>query len=142
MSGEFTTTWGTIGQNPFISGSGIFDYAIPANMAQGGSPVGAVSGPENGSNERPQVLVAASFPDGKVRLLVFNVNPEIFKAGGDAPFDWQSVFGMALDATQQGMPSAFIGFLSDGQFHLNEAAIMPGAPVSGSFVATVMGPKM
>jgi hypothetical protein len=139
VSGTFSTAWGTQGQNPFMAGTGTFDFAIPADKKQAGSPVGAVAGWENESKERSQVAVAGSFPDGKVRLLIFNVHPDLFKAGTDAPFDWQSVFGAALDATQQGVSPVLIGLFGDGQLHLDKAAIMPGAPVSGSFSATVVG---
>jgi hypothetical protein len=140
VSGTFSTTWGTTGQNPFIAGKGTFDFAIPADKAQVGMPVGAVSGEENGSKGRPQVIVAASFPDGKVRALVFNVHPVVFAPGSDAPFNWQAASGVALDVTQQGMPIT-IGLFGDGQVHFDKAAAMPGAPVSGSFSASVIGSK-
>lgn len=141
VSGTFTTTWGSIGKNPFIEGSGTVDLAIPANQPQAGSPVGAVSGPENGLNEHPQVQVAASFPDGKVRLFLFNISSDVFNPGAEGPFDWQSVFGIALDVTQQGMPPKFLAFFGDGKLQMDQAAIMPNAPVAGSFSATLIGPK-
>ncbi|WP_437487713.1 CotH kinase family protein [Sorangium sp. So ce1014] len=145
MTGTFSTTWGSLAQmDTFAAGTGTFDTAIPADNPQSAGTVGASAGHEASQsgfdfamNGRAQVSVVGSFPDGTVRALVFYVEPEVFTDGGEGPYDWQSVFALALDYTES--EPVFTGFLGDGKIHFDKASMEPGAPVTGSFEATLLG---
>jgi hypothetical protein len=145
MTGTFSTTWGSLAQmDPFATGTGTFDMAIPADMPQSSVAVGVASGEEPAMpgfefimNGRAQISIIGSFPDGNVRALVFYVDHEVFADGKDAPYDWQSVFAIAMDVTKP--EPVFMGFFGDGKIHFDKASIDPGAPVSGTFSATVLG---
>jgi hypothetical protein len=65
------------------------------------------------------------------------VDPEVFADGKDGPYDWQSVFALALDVTTP--EPVFTGFFGGGKLHFDKASTEPGAPVTGSFEATVLG---
>lgn len=145
MTGTFSTTWGSLAQmDPFATGTGTFEVAIPADNPQSTGAVGVASGyeaPQPGfefiMNGRAQVSIVGSFPDGTVRALVFYVDPEVFADGKDGPYDWQSVFALALDVTTP--EPVFTGFFGGGKIHFDKASTEPGAPVTGSFEATVLG---
>ncbi|WP_437578864.1 CotH kinase family protein [Sorangium sp. So ce887] len=145
MTGTFSTTWGSLAQaDTFAAGTGTFDAAIPVDNPQSAGTVGAAAGYEGSEpgsevimGERAQVSFVGSFPDGTVRVLVFYVDPEVFTDGGEGPYDWQSVFALALDYTES--EPVFTGFLGEGKIHFDQASMEPGAPVTGSFEATVLG---
>ncbi|WP_437550880.1 CotH kinase family protein [Sorangium sp. So ce367] len=145
VKGTFSTTWGSLTEpDPFAAGTGTFDAAFPADDPQSAGTVGSAAGYEGSepgvesiTSGRAQVTVVGSFPDGTVRALVFVVDPEIFAAGKEGPYDWQSVLAFALDFTQS--EPALTGFFGDGKIHFDEASTEPGAPVTGSFEATVLG---
>ncbi|HZF52189.1 MAG TPA: CotH kinase family protein [Polyangiaceae bacterium] len=145
VSGAFSTTWDSIAQmDPFATGTGMIDMAIPANMPQSSAAVGAASGmppPMQGAEfllgGRAQVSLIGSFPDGSARALVFYVDPEVFADGKEAPYDFQSVFGLLMDVSKP--EPVFIGIAGDGKLHFDKASMDPGAPVSGTFSATMFG---
>lgn len=146
MTGTFSTTWGSLAEmDPFATGTGMFTVTLPEGEPQSSDAMGVASGyetlmgggPDSVMSERAQIMVLGSFPDGNVRALVFIVDPEVFAAGKDAPYDWQSAVAFALDVTQP--EPVFIGLSGGGEIHFDEASMEPGAPVSGSFTVTVLG---
>ncbi|WP_438014214.1 CotH kinase family protein [Sorangium sp. So ce315] len=145
VKGTFSTTWGSLAQmDPFAAGTGMFDVAIPEDDPQSAEAVGVAAGNETSEpglafvmNGSAQIMIVGTFPDGKVRALVFYVDPEIFADGGEGLFDWQSVFALALDVTEP--EPVFTGFFGGGKIRFDEASMEPGAPVTGSFEATVLG---
>ncbi|WP_437662687.1 CotH kinase family protein [Sorangium sp. So ce1182] len=141
MTGTFSTTWGSLAQmDPFASGTGTFDVAIPADDPQSAETVGAAAGQEGsepGLDGRAQLSMVGSFPDGTVRALVFYVDAEVFNDGGEGPYDWQSAFGVAIDYTES--EPVLTGIFAGGKIHFDKASREPGAPVTGSFEATVLG---
>lgn len=138
VSGTFSTTFGTLNQgSPFSQGTGVFDIEIPVGTTATASPVGSMAGYEDSPSGRLQVVMVGVFPDGKTRALVFNIAQEVFTAGGDGVFDWQSVFGVGVELLGPNDFQVF-GLLGDGQLHLDEASATPDAPVTGSFSATVL----
>ncbi|WP_437730094.1 CotH kinase family protein [Sorangium sp. So ce1335] len=145
MTGTFSTTWGSLAQmDPFAAGTGTFDVEIPADTAQSAEAVGVAAGQEAAQpgfefimNGRAQLSIVGSFPDGTVRALVFYVAPEVFADGGEGPYDWQSVFGFALDFTES--EPVMTGMFGDGKIRFDKASMEPGAPVTGSFEATLLG---
>ncbi|KYF81889.1 hypothetical protein BE11_14745 [Sorangium cellulosum] len=146
MAGTFSTTWGSLAEmNPFATGTGTFTTTLTAGEPQSSDAMGVASGYEGtleggadaAVSGQAQIMVVGSFPDGKVRALVFIVDPEVFAPGKDAPYDWQSAVAWALDVTQP--EPVFIGLSGGGEIHFDEASMEPGAPVSGSFTVTVLG---
>ncbi|WP_437922940.1 CotH kinase family protein [Sorangium sp. So ce291] len=145
MTGTFSTTWGSLAQmDTFAAGTGTFDVAIPAGNPQSAETVGAAVGQEAGQpgseldmNGRAQLSLIGSFPDGTVRILVFFVDAAVFTDGGEGPYDWQSVYAFAIDYTES--EPVIMGMLTDGKIHFDTASREPGAPVTGSFEATVLG---
>ncbi|WP_437774911.1 CotH kinase family protein [Sorangium sp. So ce1097] len=145
MKGTFSTTWGSLAQmDPFAAGTGTFDVAIPEDDPQSAEAMGAAAGHaasepglEFAMNGRAQIMIVGTFPDGRVRALMFYVDPEVFADGSEAPYDWQSVFALALDLTEP--EPVFTGFFGGGKIRFDEASMEPGAPVTGSFEATVLG---
>ncbi|HTN87369.1 MAG TPA: CotH kinase family protein [Sorangium sp.] len=146
VAGTFSTTWGSLAQmDPFAAGTGTFDVAIPEDNPQSAEAVGAAAGQDEAglpgleffANGRAQLSIVGSFPDGTVRALVFYVDAEVFADGGEGPYDWQSVFALAFDLTE---PEPVVaGIFADGKLHFDKASMDPGAPVTGSFEATVLG---
>jgi hypothetical protein len=145
ISGSFSTTWDSLAQMaPFATGSGSLELSIPADKPQSSAAVGAASGYEpsmNGSDfftsGKAQLTIIGSFPDGNARAFVFYVDPEAFADGKEAPYDWQTVFALGLDVTQQ--EPVLLGFFGDGTIHFDKASMASGAPVSGTFTASVLG---
>ncbi|WP_437497294.1 CotH kinase family protein [Sorangium sp. So ce1099] len=145
MKGTFSTTWGSLAQmDPFAAGTGTFEVATPEDDPQSAEAVGVAVGQEAGQpgfefvmNGRAQLSILGSFPDGTVRALMFYVDPEVFTDGGEGPYDWQSVFAIALDVTES--EPVMSGIFADGKIHFDKASMEPGAPVTGSFEATVLG---
>ncbi|MGK3962073.1 CotH kinase family protein [Sorangium sp. So ce118] len=143
VAGTFSTTWGSLAQmDPFAAGTGTFDVAIPEDNLQSAEIVGVAAGQEASqpgselvTNGRAQLMVLGSFPDGTVRALVFFVDREVFVDGGEGPYDWQSVFAVAVDITES--EPVMTGIFADGKIHFDKASTEPGAPVTGSFEATV-----
>lgn len=145
MAGTFSTTWGSLAEmDPFAAGTGTFDVAIPADNPQSAEAMGAAAGQDAGQpglefamNGRAQLSILGSFPDGTVRALVFYVDPEVFVDGGEGPYDWQSVIAFAIDVTES--EPVITGMFADGKIHFDKASTEPGAPVTGSFEATILG---
>ncbi|WP_437807812.1 CotH kinase family protein [Sorangium sp. So ce1078] len=145
MTATFSTTWGSLAEmDIFAAGTGTLEVAIPADNPQSAGAVGAAAGYEGSEpgfessmNGRAQITIVGSFPDGTVRALVFLMDPEVFVDGGEGPYDWQSVFAIALDVTES--EPVFTGFFGDGKIHFDKASMEPGAPVTGSFEATILG---
>jgi hypothetical protein len=65
------------------------------------------------------------------------VDPEVFADGKEAPYDFQSVFAILIDVSKP--EPVFIGIAGDGKLHFDKASMDPGAPVSGTFSATMFG---
>jgi spore coat protein H len=138
VSGSFSTTFGTLGApNPFVTGAGVFELSLSGGATMMATQVGAAAGYEAGAKGRRQVVVVGNFPDGKLRALVFQIDPEVFAAGKEAPYDWQSIFALAFDIPAPGT-SALIGLFGDGTLHFDEASTSAGAVVSGSFTGTLL----
>ncbi|WP_434044263.1 MULTISPECIES: CotH kinase family protein [Sorangium] len=146
MTGTFSTTWGSLAEmDPFATGTGTLTVTLPEGEPQSSDAMGVASGydtsmgggPDFATSGRAQIMVVGSFPDGNVRALFFVVDPEVFAAGKDAPYDWQSAVAFALDVTQP--EPVLIGLSGGGEIHFDEASMEPGAPVSGSFTVTVLG---
>lgn len=138
VSGTFSTTFGTLNKaDPFVAGTGTFTMTIAGAAPMSAVAVGAVAGDESGPKGRKQITVVGSFPDGKVRALVFNVDPEVFTSGKDGAYDWQSIFALGLDIPAAGQAKLF-GLAGDGTFHLDKASSIDGAPVSGTFTASLL----
>ncbi|WP_155798504.1 CotH kinase family protein [Sorangium cellulosum] len=146
MTGTFSTTWGSLAEmDPFATGTGTLTVTLPEGEPQSSDAMGVASGydtsmgggPDFATSGRAQLMVVGSFPDGNVRALFFIVDPEVFAAGKDAPYDWQSAVAFALDVTQP--EPVLIGLSGGGEIHFDEASMEPGAPVSGSFTVTVLG---
>lgn len=144
VSGSFSTTWGSLAQmDPFATGSGALELSIPADQPQSAAAVGAASGSEASmggidvfTSGKAQLSLVGSFPNGDVRVFVFYVDPEAFGDGKESPYDWQTVFGLVLDATSQ--EPVLLGFFGDGKIHFDKASMASGAPVSGTFMAGVL----
>ncbi|XXT14532.1 CotH kinase family protein [Sorangium sp. So ce429] len=145
MAGTFSTTWGSLAQmDPFATGTGTFDIAIPVDDPQSAETVGVAVGQDASQpglelvvNGRAQLSIIGSFPDGTVRLLVVYVDAEVFTDGGEGPYDWQSAYAFALDYTES--EPVITGIFAGGKIHFDKASMEPGAPVTGSFEATVLG---
>lgn len=138
VSGTFSTTWDTLAQmNPFVTGMGKIDMAVPADKPQTSVAVGAASGDEQPPTGKVQVTMVGSFPDGKARAFVFYINPEVFADGKDGPLDWQNALGVALDVTNP-LQVAVIGLVGGGKIHFDQASKQAGAPVSGSFTGSLL----
>lgn len=139
VSGTFSTTWGTKGQgNIFASGTGTMTLELPLGSPQTAVAVGGSAGYEDIPEGRRQVVALGSFPDGKVRGVLFNIDPEAFADGKDAIFDWQTVFAVGLDIPMGGQ-AQILGFFGDGTLHLDKASTKDGAPVTGTFTSTLLG---
>ncbi|MGK3992338.1 CotH kinase family protein [Sorangium sp. So ce1024] len=145
LKGTFSTTWGSLAQmDTFATGTGTLDAAIPADDLQSAEAVGVAAGNDVSEpglefvmDGRAQLMVVGAFPDGKVRAIMFYVDPEVFADGGEGPFDWQSVFALALDLSE---PEPVVtGLFGGGKIRFDEASMEPGAPVTGSFEATLLG---
>lgn len=141
LSGTFTTTFGSFAAlqaDPFNTGDATFDLEAPVGApAITATATGAAAGFEAGPKGRREVLVVGAFPDGKTRAVVFYVDPEVFTAGKDGVYDWQSVFALMLDVQGPGQ-IATSGMAGEGTFHLDQAATTAGGPVSGSFEVTML----
>ncbi|HRI64295.1 MAG TPA: CotH kinase family protein [Polyangium sp.] len=137
VSGSFSTKWGTIDNMDLFSvGQGMMDFAAPkGSMPATAAMVGSGAGISDGKlGASPAVQILAAFPDGKARLLIIWVDKEMYKAGMDVPFDWQSSFGYFLDVTTSPniMP---LGPLFHGKIHFDQASTKDLDPVTGSFTA-------
>lgn len=140
MSGSFSTTWGTLPtMDAFMTGTGKLEYdELPEGMPLPSEAMGAASGPEEAGGARAQLVLVGAFPDGKVRLLILYVDPTEFASGKDLPFDWQTVFGFAMDITEPNS-TQLLGLFGKGSIHLDQASMKPGEPVTGSFTAELVG---
>lgn len=140
-SGTFSTTFGSLADvqgNPFGTGEATFDIEVPV----GAPPVSATmdssaAGYEAGVKSRRELLVLGQFPDGKLRAMVFYVDPEVFAPGKDLAYDWQTVMGYVVEITGPNQ-SKIVGMAGGGTLHFDEAAAMSGAPISGTFDTTVL----
>lgn len=138
MSGTFDTTWGTLAtMNPLATGLGSFDFEAPIGAASEsavltGSAAGMTA--EGKFGVGPEIQVFGVFPDGRMRMIVFFLDPEQLAVGVDAPFDWQSAFGFALDVMESG-EYAGLGPLVHGSLHLDAVGTREGDPVKGTFTA-------
>ena len=141
VSGSFDTTWGTLAMmNPLATGLGSFDFAAPVGaMAQSAVLIGSAAGPtlDGKFGAGPSLQVLGVFPDNKLRMIVFFLDPELLVAGAEAPFDWQSAFGFALEVTEQG-DSTPIGPLVHGKLHIDSIGTGDGDPVKGTFTADIV----
>lgn len=138
VKGSFVTTWGSAAKmNPFMTGTGSFDLAIPKDKPQSSLAVGVASGEDFATSGRAQVLVVGNFPDGKARTLSFHAVPEIFVDGQKSPYDWQSVFAFLLDM-EPGKAPMITGILTDGSIQFDKASMKPGEKVSGTFSASLL----
>ncbi|MFO0759890.1 MAG: CotH kinase family protein [Byssovorax sp.] len=138
VSGTFSTTFGTLEDpNPFMTGTGTFDFTKTGEATLDATTVGAAAGDMAGEKGRKQVNVVGQFPDGKFRALVFQIDPEVFAPGKDALYDWQSIFALGVDIPAPGK-SKLSGLFGGGTFHFDQASTASGGKVSGSFSATIL----
>jgi hypothetical protein len=138
VTGSFSTTFGSLAQqNPFATGTGSFSTEIPPGSPSTAAAVGSAAGYENVPEGRRELFIAGSFPNGKVLALVVLIDPEVFVDGKDMSYDWQSAFGVGLDLSM-GQFQTF-GLAADGTLHLDKASTNAGAPVTGTFTATMLG---
>ena len=139
MSGTFSTTWDSLSKNdPFGTGSGSINFAIPLNMPQSSMPTGSAAGiGMGGFGGDHQISVVGVLPDGKVIAVILSTVNEAFKPGMDLPYDIQRALGVALDLSDP-MNVKQIGLFGEGSLHFDAASTLPGAPVQGTFSADVL----
>ncbi len=138
VSGTFSTTFDTLANpNPFATGTGVFHLTLTGGAPMTATEVGAAAGYESGKKGRRQINVLGKFPDGSLRAVVFQIDPEVFAPGKEAPYDWQSIFALALDIPAPGK-TKLMGLFGDGKLHLDEASTVIGAKVSGSFTGSLL----
>lgn len=140
VGGTFMTTFGTIDDpNPFATGSGSMALDVPAIVQGTGDPVVSAAGPDaQGGLGRRHAVQLVGFVGGDAWVIYVMVPPELFVAGNELPFDWQSAFGIfgQVDlATESFTP---YGTLNGGSIRFDAAAGTEGAPVTGTITADLL----
>lgn len=141
ISGSFAAKWGTFELDPGKTGTSTLSWKLAADpMTLTSVAGGSVAGQNplyTGFGRRPGIVLQGSFPDGSTAITYLFVDPEIFVPGGEFPFEWMGVFGTGFK--NPGQPTMEpLGQFIHGRFHLDDAGVEPGHPVTGSFSADLM----
>jgi len=140
LSGDFSTTWGTIGQDPFVVGDGTFGglvHDVVPEVAAVGAVAGFDTNPE--ANGLPLIYVVAYLHDGTVLLLIVQLgDPVLLQPGALVTFNWTDAIGVLLHYYPATDESDVNGFVAGGTLSLSEASTVDAEPVVGSFDVTVV----
>jgi hypothetical protein len=144
IDGTFVTTWGTIGMDPFASGTGTLDltvFGITPNFAAVGANSGLDQNPEAGTEPRAIIqvpgLITGGALDGQVAVALMAIQQAAFDPGL-LTFDFAAAYGaLAIynPADQSFTPIALFGA---GNLTLTEASMVDTQAVEGSFTADLV----
>jgi spore coat protein CotH len=144
IDGTFTTTWGTVGGNPFATGTGTLDLTVSGNtptFSSYGSDSGLDPNPQQGTQPRALVevvgLISGGPLDGDVAVAILAMDQGLFSPG-TVTFDFASAYGVLyrfVPADGSFTPIALIGA---GSAQLDQASMGSGDPVQGSFSADLI----
>lgn len=136
IDATFSTTWGTIGQNPFVEGSGTLDLVL------GGTPevvttVGALAGHDPGSP--PGVLTvqhAALRSDGLIDVVVISTDAGV-PANTPVRFDLFGATATLVLFDPTNMTFTVVGIV-DGAVTFSQIGTQAGAPIVGTLSGKVI----
>jgi hypothetical protein len=138
ISGNFATTWGDIGRDPFAAGTGILNATVdgtPWPTQTTGSKAGLNTDNEQGP--RAQVQVVSVLQNGNVAVFAVDVIPDQFVPGTLA-IDFTTVGGFLLEWDTTTQMARVVGVITSGTLQLDMAGMTNGAPVSGSFTGNLV----
>ncbi len=150
ISGEFATTWGTLGMaDPFSQGSATLSLTIGAVPEPVPDAVTALAGLDASTGEH--VLQVAAFRDpDTIDIAHMVINPALLVPGTSQTFDWVKLSGYALrivfpppdcvpppGETECPPTVTLLGAIGDGVLELSQASTNPGAPVIGTLSAVL-----
>jgi hypothetical protein len=129
---SFSTTWGTMGGNPFTSGTATIDATYRGNPVALTS-TGSVAGYDQ--NGAPLIVPLGAMADGATVMFVLQPIPQLV-APGTQPVDGVAINGFVWYVPAGGTGQV-LGYL-DGTLTLNQASMSNGAPVNGSLSARLL----
>ncbi len=136
---EFATTWGTLGQPPFESGSSDWDLLV-----DGVPSVHSATGGVAGYGEKGQSVVAMfgmyGPPEAPVGLdILYVVGPPDSVRPGGLELDLWGNAAYLLRAEPPDSEAVFIGYAM-GSLTYDEAGTFSGAAVTGELTTEILGP--
>jgi hypothetical protein len=135
IDGTFSTTYGTLGADPFAAGDGTFTLTIdgaPTTL----SPIGATAGrdpsPAPGAQTTELIEVfGVRASDNHIFVVLFSL-PQGWLGPYGFDVGFFGVFGQVFDYNPATDTAVAVGTIF-GTLDLGQAAATPGAPVAGAF---------
>jgi len=140
VEGSFGTTFGTGGApDIFTTGSGVLSLEY-RRLQVAFRRVGAQAGFDRNAQADPWPVVDMNghATDDTYYNVWIGVNPEHFRPGGGGPFDGAYAWGGIGNWNPRASQWTYLGGFVEGAVELEQAAAVPGAPVSGRFHALVI----
>jgi len=140
IEGGFGTTFGTGGASDiFATGTGALGLVYRRKQVAFWR-VGAAAGLDRNATEDPWPVVDISghATDDTYYTIWIGVNPEHFHAGGGGPFEGDFAWGGIGNWNPATWQWTYLGGFVNGGVELDQAAAVPGAPVSGRFRGMVI----
>jgi hypothetical protein len=147
VEASFDTTWNSL-DNDAVDPSAFSASFTPTDVAFGyqPNPLGlttAVAGLDTGQDATPAyeatILLIIQQLDGSMLLVVVQDTPQSIGPGTRA-IDFSTTRGLIV-RQMDGQEGMLLGILGDGTLTLEQAATTDGAPIVGSFSATVFDPS-
>lgn len=135
IRGEFATTFGDLEPpNPMIVGKAHLELALNGKAIEL-AKVGVVSGFDEKANSTPAVRYVGIAGSSIYVIQLFFEKP-LFASGATEPFHGYATWGLVIELEDM-HKLRLRGMLGKGSITLDKASTEPGAPVEGSFAATV-----
>lgn len=135
LSGSFSTTWGTLGGDPFQSGTGTIDVVYDGSRVTF-TAIGAMAGPGEQPGEAV-VAIAGLLPDSTAAVVYVTAPAVALADGASFELDWAASFGALLRFTGAPEPE-LLGYLATGEVRFERAGTAPNAPIVGSLGPTLV----
>jgi len=137
--GTFEAVWGTAGaEDPFaVGGAGTIEAEIDAAALEVGT-VTATAGWDPEGSGHALVQVIAALDDGRVIVAHFAVDPAVFVGGLEIDLDITQNVGALVWFDPASGEWGVWGYFFGGRLRLDQASLVEGEPVRGSFQSDVI----
>jgi hypothetical protein len=139
VTGTFSTTWGTGGGDPWVSGTGSLTATVGATQLTFNG-YGATAGFDPNDPSMASIQLFAQQPDGKVNVAIVSMIATEVVPGRSAAFDWTPTFGALYQYDPADGSWVSLGAFGLGGIDLTAGATTAGNPVAGTIDADLVDP--
>lgn len=136
VSGTITTSYGTVNQDPWASGTGTMDVTLWGNTYTF-TQYGATAGDDPNDGSHTQLVEVANEPDGHIMAIVVTFLRDRMHPGS-IQIDWSPTYGVLIEYDPVANQWNQLGTLGIGHIDPSAAGTNPGDPVTVSIDADLL----